>query len=320
MSQEQMKILQMLEEGKITVEEATDLLKRVQRNSTAEATPAGGPAATSIRESAHSFAWGDWLKALIAGFAKEQVEEHFDWNLECAAIHTIAAQTVNGSLEYVGAEQATIAIHAQKCVKAPDLSTATAFAGQVQIRIEEKEGTLTIYPDYPKPPPHIEVQVSFVIHGPRTLNLRGHSTNGHVQISGVEGVVQAHSTNGEVQVEELTGTIQAKSTNGNVRAQRLTLTAASEFVSQNGALNINIREGQAPITAATVNGSLHLQLPPAYTGQLDARTQNGHVRSAFPIRASHQTRNRLVGPIGAGGEAQVKLRSQNGNVTLAMAA
>lgn len=312
MSQEQTKILQMLEEGRITADEATVLLKAMQRNQAPQTTTARGPE--------HGTDWGAWLKALLKGVAKEQVEENFDSNLERDAIHTITVQTVNGSLQYVGADQTTIAIHAQKRVKAPDLATAEAFASQVQIRIEEKAGTLAIYPDHPKPPPQVAVQVDFVIHGPRTLNLTGHSTNGHVQISGVTGIVQAHSTNGEVQVHELAGSIQAKSTNGNVHVEALSLTAASEFVSQNGALSITIQQGQVPITATTVNGSLDLALPAAYTGHLDARTQNGRVHSAFPIQATHQARNRLVGQLGAGGDMPLKLRSQNGNVTLALAA
>ena len=312
MSQEKTKILQMLEEGRITADEATVLLKAMQRNQAPQATTARGPE--------HGTDWGAWLKALLKGVAKEQVEENFDSNLERDAIHTITVQTVNGSLQYVGADQTTIAIHAQKRVKAPDLATAEAFASQVQIRIEEKAGTLAIYPDHPKPPPQVAVQVDFVIHGPRTLNLTGHSTNGHVQISGVTGIVQAHSTNGAVQVHELSGSIQAKSTNGNVHVEALSLTAASEFVSQNGALSITIQEGQVPITATTVNGALDLALPAAYTGQLDARTQNGRVRADFPIQATHQARNRLSGQIGAGGDTPLKLRSQNGNVTLALAA
>ena len=311
MSQEQTKILQILEEGRITAEEATLLLKAMPSNQATQATSTPGPE--------HGTDWGAWLKALLKGVTKEQVEESFDSTLERAAIHTITVQTVNGSLQYVGADQTTIAIHAQKRVKAPDLATAEAFVSQVQIRIEEKAGTLAIYPDHPKPPPQVAVQVDFVIHGPRTLNLTGHSTNGQVQISGVTGIVQAHSTNGEVQVHELAGSIQAKSTNGNVHVEALSLTAASEFVSQNGALHITIQQGQAPITATTVNGSLDLALPAAYTGQLDARTQNGRVRADFPIQATHQARNRLVGQIGAG-DTPLKLRSQNGNVTLAVAA
>lgn len=320
MSQEQTKILQLLEEGKITIDEAELLLNATRRNPKAQASfvPAAKP--PEATGSGQGFDLGEWFKAIFKVVAKEQAAAHADWQLERGAIHTIAMQTVNGALQYVGADQTAIAIHAQKRVKAPDTATAEALLQQVQIRIEEKEGTLTIYPDYPKPPPLVEVQVDLIVHGPYTLNVTGHSTNGHVQIRGVEGVVDAQSTNGEVEVHALAGAIQAKSTNGNVSVEAVKLTAASEFVTQNGALHIQIQQGQVPITATTVNGSLHLQLPAAYTGQLDARTQNGHVESAFPVRATQQSRNRLVGQLGAGGDTLLKLRSQNGNVTLALAA
>ena len=320
MSQEQTKILQLLEEGKINADEAELLLKAMQRPHHPPPTSANDPKPAATAAPGASFDWGEWFKGLLKGIAKEQAEEQVDWQAERGVIHAIAVQTVNGSLHYVGADQTTIAIHAHKRVKAPDLATAEALLSQVQVRIEEQEGTLVIYPDYPKPPPMVEVQVNLVIHGPRTLNLTAHSTNGHVQISGVEGNVEAHSTNGEVEVHELAGAIQAKSTNGNVSVQALRLTAASEFVSQNGALSITIQQGQVPITATTVNGSLHLRLPAAYTGQLDARTQNGHIHSALPVRTTQQARNRLVGQLGTGGETPLTLRSQNGSVTLALAA
>lgn len=320
MSQEQTKILQLLEEGKINADQATTLLKAVQHTQGPPATPASEPKPAGNAEPAQGFDWGEWFKTLLKGIVKEQAEEHGDWQLERGALNAIAVQTVNGSLHYIGADQTTIAIHAHKRVKAPDLATAEALLRQVQVRIEEQEGTLVIQPDYPKPPPQVEVLVNLVIHGPRTLNLTGHSTNGAVQISGVEGHVDAHSTNGEVQVHELAGAIHAKSTNGNVNVQVLNLTASSEFVTQNGALSIQIQQGQAPITATTVNGSLHLGLPAAYSGQLDAKTQNGHIHSDLPVRATQQARNRLVGQLGPGGDTPLRLRSQNGSVTLALAA
>lgn len=320
MIQEETKILQLLEEGTITVDEADMLLKATQREQASQAIPVRSSPPADTPAPSQGFDLVEWLKTVIKGFTKEHVHEDADWQLERGAISTIAMQTVNGSLKYVGAEQAVIAIHAHKRVKAPDMALAEALLQQVQIRIEEKDGMLAIYPDYPKPPPLVEVQVDLVIHGPRTLNLIGHSTNGHVHISGVEGAVDAQSTNGEVEVQALAGAIQAKSINGNVSIETLHLTAASEFVTQNGALHIQIQQGQAPITATTVNGSLHLQLPSTYTGQLDAQTQNGHVKSAFPVRATQQSRNRLLGQLGTGGDTLLKLRSQNGNVTLALAA
>jgi len=321
MNEARIEILQMLDTGKVTADEATRLLNALQRNmpvpSPTEPTIATATVtATSIPPAATPFRLTEWLQALAGSAAKQKVEEHFDWELDSTALQTIAVQTVNGSLAYVGATQETIAVHAHKVVKAPDAATAAEFARQVQIRIEPQAGVLRIYADYPKPPRHVEVQVTFAIQGPHAINLDGQSTNGHVTVTGVEGLVKARSTNGGVQLDGITGEIMAKSTNGDVQVNTVTLTTASHFASQNGSLRIHVQHGAAPITATTVNGGVSLTLPPTYNGQLDARTQNGNIRTDFPMQVTQRARNRVVGQIGGGGEALLKLQSQNGNITL----
>lgn len=313
MSQEQMKVLQMLDEGKITTDEATTLLHKVATPvTTADPAPKG----------AASSPWaemGDWLRKLLAMINKEKVEEQVDSQIDSTGLQTVAVQTTNGAVAYSGNDQNTIAIHAHKMVKAPDQATAAAFARQVEIAVEPQGDTLRIYATYPKPPRHVEVEVNFTINGPRRLNVNGHSTNGEVALREIEGRVQAESTNGELRLAAINGAVTARCTNGNVSAKELSLTAASKFSSQNGAVRVDVHQGQAPITATTVNGSVHLTLPPDYQGQLDARTQNGQVRTTFQPQITTRARNRLVGQIGGGGEALLKLQSQNGDVTLAVA-
>ena len=303
MSQEQMKVLQMLDEGKLTADEATTLLQKL-------ATPVT-TATQTTKEPRNA--------ELLSLVVKEKVEEQADWQIDSAGLQTVAVQTTNGAIDYRGDAEKSIAIQAHKVVRAPDQATAAAFMQQVQIQIEPQADILRIYPTYPKPPRHVEVEVTFIIHGPQQINVSGHSTNGAVALHQVEGTVQAASTNGEVRVSEINGGVSAKCTNGGVSANRLTLTAASEFSSQNGNVRVNVQQGQAPITATTVNGSVHVTLPPGYQGQLDARTQNGQVRTSFQPQITARARNRLAGQIGGGGEALLKLQSQNGDVTLAVA-
>lgn len=313
MSQEQMKVLQMLDEGKLTADEATTLLQKLASPITTIPAPATTEAPSAWADI------GEWLRRLLAVVVKEKVEEQADWQIDRADLQTVAVQTTNGAIDYRGDGQNTFAIQARKVVKAPDQATAAAFMQQVQIQLEPQANTLRVYPTYPKPPRHVEVEVSFIIHGPQEINVNGHSTNGAVTLRQVAGVVQAESTNGEVRVSGINGTITAKCTNGGVSAKQLTLTGASEFRSQNGEVQVNVQQGQAPITATTVNGSVHLTLPPDYRGQIDARTQNGQVRSSFQTQITARARNRLIGQLGGGGEALLKLQSQNGDVTVALA-
>ena len=320
MSQEQMKVLQMLDEGKLTADEATTLLQKLATPvTTATEMTKAMTKATNAEPSSVWADMGEWLRRLLSLVVKEKVEEQADWQIDSAGLQTVAVQTTNGAIDYRGDAEKSIAIQARKVVRAPDQATAAAFMQQVQIQFEPQADTLRIYATYPKPPRHVEVEVTFIIHGPQQINVNGHSTNGAVALHQVKGTVQAASTNGEVRVSEISGAVSAKCTNGGVSANRLTLTAASEFSSQNGDVRVHVQQGQAPITATTVNGSVHVTLPPDYQGQLDARTQNGQVRTSFQPQITARARNRLIGQIGGGGEALLKLQSQNGDVTLAVA-
>ena len=66
----------------------------------------------------------------------------------------------------------------------------------------------------------------------------------------------------------------------------------------------------------TTNGSIDLKLPENFSGQLDAKTSKGQVRSDFPVPFTDKSEKQLAGTIGDGGSAKVKLRTTNGNINL----
>lgn len=332
MNEDRLKILQMLENGKLTADEAAALIEAIGAKPTLSTLSATAPAqrnkAHPKRSPQHTpqlrvekFNLGEWLKQLLGVIAKSSHVETFDWTHDPTGIQQIAMESINGAVEYTGDEQSQFTVHAEKIVKAPDLAVAEEFARQVQLHVTPENGgnLLRVYAEYPKPPRHVEVIVSFTVHGPQRLQVNGSSSNGHVRINDVQGEVQARSTNGEVRLQQVIGTIHATTTNGDVKGEALTLEQASEFSSQNGAIRVTVDAGQASITATTVNGAVDLTLPQSYAGQVDARTQNGRVRTDFQTKITQRSQNWLVGSIGTGGDALLKLRSQNGNVTLALA-
>ncbi len=66
----------------------------------------------------------------------------------------------------------------------------------------------------------------------------------------------------------------------------------------------------------TTNGSIDLKLPENFSGQIDAKTSKGRVRSDFPIPFIDKSEKQLAGKIGDGGSAKVKLRTTNGNINV----
>lgn len=66
----------------------------------------------------------------------------------------------------------------------------------------------------------------------------------------------------------------------------------------------------------TTNGSIDLKLPENFSGQIDAKTSKGRVRSDFPVPFTNKSEKQLAGKIGEGGPAKVKLRTTNGNINV----
>ena len=77
-------------------------------------------------------------------------------------------------------------------------------------------------------------------------------------------------------------------------------------------------QGPAGISANlyTTNGSINLKLPRNFSGQIDAKTSKGRVRSDFPVPSTDKSEKQLAGKIGDGGSAKVKLRTTNGNINV----
>ena len=126
----------------------------------------------------------------------------------------------------------------------------------------------------------------------------------------------AKTTNGKIVLHGGAGRIHAVTRNGRIEASVKRLTEEGKFVTANGSVDVEIREGVAPVSVRTSNGSINLKLPGNFSGQLDAKTSNGRVRSDFPIPFTNKSKKRLSGKIGEGGSAMLKLRTSNGSINL----
>ncbi len=222
-------------------------------------------------------------------------------------VDQIDVTAINGSIRvngftgfgFSGGGGDQIYIYARKEIGAPSLSEAEGFARQVEIRTIREGNTIRVFSEYPEPPPHIQVMVSFEIESPREVDLTLHTANGTCWVDGMIGAVQASIAN------------------GNIVADIVEITGDSRFTTVNGAVDVGIRDGIAPLTGATVNGPVTLRLHHGFDGILDARTGNGVITSNFPIHdTGHNTPNHLTGTLGIGGSTPVSLSAVNGNIYL----
>lgn len=141
-------------------------------------------------------------------------------------------------------------------------------------------------------------EVSYRIQVPVGTNLDLSTTNGGIQVSGVQGTVEARTTNGSIRLNDLEGAVRAQSTNGGVEA--------------------NFSQGariQRDTELRTTNGSVTLTLPEGASARLEASTTNGGITTDFPITVQGRVGRSLSGTIGEGGP-EIRVRTTNGAIRI----
>jgi len=205
----------------------------------------------------------------------------------------------SGSITVEGGDTPSVAVKAQRTVKAANDAMAQEMVPKVRI-VEDvapdkivlrNEGLAGIVLG-------VEIDVDFDVTVPVGTHLRLHSNNGDITVSNIDGAVVVSSTNGDVTGTALRGGLDVRSTNGRVK---LEMAAVSKD----------------PIDVRNTNGSIDLTLPPIANANLDLSTTNGSFnRGTLPMELTgEQTKRRMRARMNDGGTS-ITLSTTNGNIRL----
>ncbi len=142
--------------------------------------------------------------------------------------------------------------------------------------------------------------VSYHVNVPRRNDLELKSQNGGISITGVTGQVSFDTTNGGVRLVDLGGDVRGRTRNGGLTVM------------------LNGREWDgAGLDVETTNGGVTLSIPDGYNARLEARTQNGGLRSDYPMTVTGELSSRrgVSAQLGSGG-APVRVRTTNGGLKI----
>ena len=241
--------------------------------------------------------------AASAATATETVER----TLSLPRGRAVTVQNLNGGIAVAGWEQDQIRLVAVKTARAATEGRALAYLREVEVRVEDRDGTLTISTRTPGEDgglrgwlacTGVDGHVEYRLTVPRRALVAATTVNGNVEVAGLSAPVRAASTNGNVTVLEVGGAVHASSVNGSIH------------------VDLRRADPRSSMDLSTVNGSIVLYVPPELRAFVDARTTNGSVGSDLPLQVSGtRSRSRLVGSLN-GGATKLVLRTTNGSIWL----
>lgn len=192
----------------------------------------------------------------------------------------------NGGAEVEAWDRDSIAVRARVVSYARTEEDARALGREVKVTFAN--GVLSA--DGPSTGRREGWSVVFEVMVPRKMDLDIETTNGPIEVAGVNGKLALEAMNGPITLIGVSGDVRARLQNG-------PLTIALEGDKWDG----------TGLDATTVNGPLTLRIPQGYNAQLETGTRNGPFNTEIPIT--------VQGRIGHMGQ-QISTKLGNGGATI----
>lgn len=255
------------------------------------------------------------LVLLLAGSAAALADyrEDFSKTLPLKAGERFSLENVNGGVTVSTWKEDKVEIKAVKVARDDEKDLK-----DVEIRVEESAGAVSVKAIWPKLRHRFNVNVDFDIKVPEGVILdKVETVNGDVELTGRYGRAAVGTTNGTVTVEDASGELKADTTNGGIQVNRFEGKLQAETTNGNIRLEgLTFKDG---IVAETTNGSITLGIasPETLNANLLARTTNGHITVDFPVTLKNlsQSKHRVEAKIGQGGP-EISLETTNGSIRI----
>ena len=341
MTEERRKVLDMLSEGKVTVEEAERLLEALQGTQRETREGRGiGVLQDTLEGLGEEIEKGlkEGLSGLEESLSEWSESEDRDKDGKTAmhddtfavgANPRLVVRGFNGRIRVRAGEPGSIRVRA-KLKKPYEIKYSAVQEGDL-VTVEAKpdrqsEGFLHGL-SRQNSGANIEVTV------PVTTSVDLATSNGPVELQGTESSGTVQTKNGPIRIEQFKGDLNATTKNAPITVK--TLSGSAELYTANS--RVSIEDAHGRFDARTTNGSIKFQgsIEPGdgstlYTTngnikvaldadpslKLTAATVNGRIRCEIPgFVASFEKRHKLKGTVGAG-EAELSAKTVNGSVTI----
>ena len=307
MTEDRRRVLDMLSEGKVSVEEAERLLKALQGSRRVDAREGGGmeeriPGHEDLQTPLEGLE--EDLEGALEGRLEGELEEDLEGALE-GLEHSLAGWSedekggrdrdgrtsmrddtftvgdkprlevhgFSGRVRVIGGSPGSIRVRAK--LKNPHRIEYSAVQEGDRVKVEARPDRQS---ERMLPGPfgqHCGVNIEVVVPAATAVDLE--TSNGPVEVRGTEGGGTLMTTNGRIKVEGFKGELEATTSNGAVTLK--TFSGTAELATSNS--RIAIEDGSGRFDARTTNGSVKFQgsMVPGSRNRLS--TTNGNIKVAL---------------------------------------
>jgi Toastrack DUF4097 len=250
-------------------------------------------AVTVFGQSQNASSNDEWCREASSGQRNEVFCEVREFTLAKPSVLRIA-DNPNGSIRITGTGRNDVLVRARVMATADSVDEARAIVRDVRVTTDGG----AVRTDGPTARDRRAWWVSFRAEVPGAQDLDLETSNGSIDISSVRGRISAESSNGSLRMTDLGGDVTGRTTNGSVHV-------ALAGTTWNGS-GLDVR---------TSNGSVRLEIPNDYNGQLSVGTHNGSLSFAMPITIQGRIDRRIDTTLGKGG-APIRAETSNGSVRI----
>jgi DUF4097 and DUF4098 domain-containing protein YvlB len=300
--QERDKILQMLHEGQISLEEAEALLDALEQT-TKEGSGRGrtdsgdrtrkassddwgfdfGAIGREIEEAVRSAVqgvkealpeegqFGDWLHGV---FGSAKAVENRAFTVPAEGLDKLVVRTTRGTTRLRGADTSTISVRAQVTAWAMDEEAAERAKLAVEIQHEITDGVLTVSANTLDRQVSRRFRVDYEIEAPRDLAAELLSKSGKVVAEDRSAFTHLSSLSGSLEGGNLNGGGAFSSKSGSIRLSH----AAGELEADSASGSVAMEAVSGHINVRSVSGSIRLTADANLQTDLEARTVSGGLK------------------------------------------
>lgn len=296
-TQETIKILKMLEEGKISSRQADSLLSALGTASSQRPANAktdrdrSSNGLKNLREEIHQINPGRIVAEAMAA-VKEGLQEIKGINIEldeirgsekaeavrelvrpAEGIKSLSANQPRSDFQVTGSDRADILIRANLQVWADDRTEAEEKLISLGISADNDAGTLRIKVDGPPWTKKRRAKVDFIIEMPRSIVAGISTASGDISVSGLQNGARLETASGDISITDSQGPIALSSASGDIGAAHC---RKAELTAHNASGDIEIADCAGQIIFQTVSGDVMIGLD----GQVQGQTVSGDIEAA----------------------------------------